>query len=434
MNPLEQILQSLLGAGGTTADWLWCIEEGALQRHIATRQPVALSRVYGQQTGEDLTEIIGDTAVIQVHGVMMKQIAWSDEVSTLAIEQAIRAAAGNHSVRSILLDIDSPGGSAAGLVQLAAAVAEARAQKPIQSQSTGMIASAAYFLAAGTDKIYASRGDLIGSIGTRLHVFDFSQLFENIGVKSIPIDTGPLKSTGAFGTKLSEEQIAYLQTIVDGFQTEFTDVVMRGRGFTAEQFASVATGGVFHVAESRRLGLIDGIRTKTETLAAMPKRKSSSTQRTKAMSEQTATAALEETAATMPQLKKAFPKASSDFLVAQLEQEATLTEAHQAYSEHLEAENQKLVEANAKTAEELVAANERAEKAAKGTSAGQVRGNKPGTAGTGTAADSEPVNYKGEAEQLMKERNCSYREACHLVKKKYGVSARDAFKGSPLKG
>ena len=57
-------------------------------------------------------------------------------------------------------------------------------------------------------------------------------------------------------------------------------------------------------------------------------------------------------AATLAELKKALPSATSDFLVSQLEAESTLTQAQAAWSRHLEAQllerEKELAEANAK--------------------------------------------------------------------------------------
>jgi signal peptide peptidase SppA len=376
----------------------------------------------------------GDTAVIRVHGVMLKDPSWNDEVSTVAIGEAIRAAAADPTVKNILLDIDSPGGSAAGLVQLSAAVSAAKASKPIIAQSSGMIASAAYFLASGCDKIYAARGDLIGSIGTRLHVYDFSQLFSNIGVKSVPIDTGPLKSAGAFGTELNEEQKAYFQTIVDGFQSEFEAVVKAGRGFDSDQYAAVATGGVFHVAEARSLGLIDGTRTFEESLAQMPKRRSPQ-KGSKQMSEQNTQNDNEPKAATLAELKENLPGASSDFIVDQLDKKATLTQAMKAHfakqaEEKAQLEKDKAdAEARADEAEKKAQANAKTDPHI----APKARGNKvtPVQTGSDQSGDAEPVDYKQMAVELMEKKKIRWSQACLEIKRKY-PDARIAF-GAPPK-
>ena len=426
MNPLGDFLQNLIVGGGGSSDWLWLIDEPSLTRHIATRQAMQLHRLHGNQSGGDLLEVQGETAVIRVHGVMLKEAQWSDEISTPAISEALSMAVGDDSVRSILLDVDSPGGSAAGLVQLAEAVTATRAAKPLVVQSSGMIASAAYFMAAGADKIYAARGDLIGSIGTRLHIFDFSQLFENIGVKSIPIDTGPLKSTGAFGTEITEDQRTYLQKIVDGYQAEFKSVVQAGRGFDEKQFQAVSEGGVMHVTEARKLGLIDGIRTKTETLGAMPKRRSSQL-RSKTMLD-TNNENIPQ-AATLAELKENLPGASSDFLIEQQEKKATLPEAMKAHFAAQQAVTEQLQKEKEEAESRATAAEEKAEKAAAAstTDPPKKRGNSSvGATTTGADENSDSVDYRQMAEELMEKKNIGWQEACRQIKKRH-PDALEAF-------
>lgn len=428
MNPLSELLQNLIAGGGSSTDWLWCIDENSLSRHIATRQPMSLHRIHGKQSGADIMEVVGETAIIQVHGVMLKEVSFSDEVSTVAIAEALTAAAANDDIKSVLLDIDSPGGSAAGLVQLADALSETRSKKPVIAQSSGMIASAAFFLAAGADKIFAARGDLIGSIGTRLHVFDFSKLFENIGVKSIPIDTGPLKSAGAFGTEVTEEQQAYLQGIVDGFQADFKSVVMQGRGFDQKQFDAVATGGVMHVAEARKLGLIDGIKTKTESLGSMPRRRSSNA-RSEVMSKENETN--EPQAVTSADLKKKFPKSTADWREEQTESGATLAEAAVAYAQYQEGEADKARAAAKESEEKAEAAEKKALEAASTTMAPKKKGNahvSSSADGDGDQTD-EPTDYRQLALDYQKDHKCRWSEACLAIKRR-NPDAR-AYFGAP---
>ena len=59
MNPLSDLVKTLL-AGGTTADWLWCIDEGALARHLATRSPEMVTRLLAPQSATDLVKAAGE--------------------------------------------------------------------------------------------------------------------------------------------------------------------------------------------------------------------------------------------------------------------------------------------------------------------------------------------------------------------------------------
>lgn len=210
------------------------------------------------------------TGIIQLRGPMLKDApAWVAKyglTSTAKVRQALTRAAADSSIENIILWIDSPGGSVDGIAELADAIFEVRQSKPVLAQVEGMAASAAYYVGSQAEKIYAGRSDLIGSIGVRLMLYDFSRMFENAGIKPIPIDTGKYKSAGALGTEITEEQQADFQRIVDGYFADFKDAVLRGRPRLRGGFDDIADGRVFQSREAIGLGLIDGIQTIEETL------------------------------------------------------------------------------------------------------------------------------------------------------------------------
>jgi len=176
----------------------------------------------------------------------------------------------------VLWVIDSPGGSVDGLVELADTVQAVKQVKPIIAQVDGMMASAALYAAAGATEIYAGKRDLIGSIGTRIMLYDFSEMFSNEGVKAIPIDTGEHKSAGAMGTEITEEQQAEFQRIVDGYFSDFMATLQNGRGISQKELKPLADGRVFFAEEEPlEAGLIDGIQSLEQTLSTIIQTKQS---------------------------------------------------------------------------------------------------------------------------------------------------------------
>ncbi len=430
MNPINQIIEALAGGVSRSGDWIWAIDPAAFQRHIVSRasaRPVLhSSESYFKRSDT------GATAIIPIHGVLMKDASYDDEVSTPLATQAVLAAGIDDTVESLLLDFDTPGGSCSGLAEFADAIDLVASQKPVVMQCSGMMCSAGYYLAAPGMKIYAQRMDLVGSIGTRMQLYDFSKMFANLGIEPVTIDTGPLKSTGVFGAPVTDEQKQYLQSICDSYQHDFAERVMRGRKFSQEQFAAVATGAVFPASEALRLKLIDGIQSLGTTLAAMPRRQQSTTssQRSKVMSETTTP---EAKPVTIADLKKEFPDAGSDFYMEQIEAEATLTQATKAYASQMR--EQLAAEKTAREAAEKDAAEAKAkaDKSAQQSSGklAQVRGNKPGAAAAAESAEAGPVDYYQMARDYQKERKCRWSEACLEIKRRHPES-RAAF-GAPPK-
>lgn len=206
-------------------------------------------------------------AVIPIRGVMNRYFDWGSwMVSTARLTREVQAAHADKSVHAIVLQIDSPGGSVSGLPELGDAVRAAAQDKPVTAQVEGMAASAAYYTAANASRIVGGRTDMVGSIGTRIMLYDFSAMFEKQGIKAIPVDTGKFKSAGAMGTEITDEQKADFQRIVDAFQSDFRQVVSNGRQMNTAQLDAVADGRVWQVSEGIDLGLVDGVSTLSETI------------------------------------------------------------------------------------------------------------------------------------------------------------------------
>ena len=224
----------------------------------------------------------GDVAIVSLRGPMIKNAGFLARwgfAGTKETQRAIEHSVVDEDVNTIILNVDSPGGSVDGLAELADAIRLARKSKTVLAQVSGMAASAAYYVASQAETIYAGRMDLIGSIGTRMLIYDYFEMFREAGVKAIAIDTGEHKSAGAVGTELTEEQIAEFQRIVDGFFADFISAVRTGRGLPKKAVNSVADGRVFFAAESIELGLIDAIQPIEKTLAQAEKPRRARTSR-----------------------------------------------------------------------------------------------------------------------------------------------------------
>lgn len=207
-------------------------------------------------------------AVIHAAGMLMKQQSSMGGTSTVQLRRDIRQAAADPNVSGILMAWDSPGGTAAGTMDLANDIAAASRKKPVWSQISDLGASAAYWGASQSDMIFASTPTTaVGSIGTYNVVYDESGLAEQQGVKTLVFSTGPLKGMGVPGSAITDEQKAAYQKLVDDLQTHFDSAVRKGRGMNQTQLNAVRTGGVWLADEAKSLRLIDGIQSMDKTLA-----------------------------------------------------------------------------------------------------------------------------------------------------------------------
>lgn len=221
----------------------------------------------------DLIKIVGDVAIIPIRGVMMKDpnmfMRFFGGTSTRVVQRLVEVAASDPEIATIILLIDSPGGSVNGLAELADAVFKARESKQVIAQVDGMMASAALLVGSQAHKVHAGRLDLVGSIGTVSVLHDTSALFENEGIKTIPVTTGQFKAIGEPGTEVTDEQVAEVQKIVDLFFDDFKVMVARGRKMSMARVNAIADGRVFGGEEAMELGLVDKIQTLDVTMARL---------------------------------------------------------------------------------------------------------------------------------------------------------------------
>jgi signal peptide peptidase SppA len=234
---------------------LWAIRGDEL-RLLASGQALA-GRGGNDASG---SRVQSGVAVIPIHGVLSKSPAWwSDGSSTLEIRQQVSSAAASPAVSSILLHVDSPGGTVSGTAELADDVRAAAAAKPTVAYIADLGASASYWVASQASKVYSNRSALVGGVGTFALVFDASGMFERAGVKVHTIKAGQFKGAGAFGTKIEAEHLAEWQKHVNALNEHFLSAVGSGRRMNRKQVEALADGRVHVGADAARLGLTDGV-------------------------------------------------------------------------------------------------------------------------------------------------------------------------------
>ncbi len=247
----------------------WAIEEQWFSQAVAAvnagrwpMRPVALD-VPDSVNGEPvLFALTADgIAVVSIKGQMQKGDSSFGGASTTRTRRALREATGNDAVKGIMLLVDSPGGTVAGTMELADDVFAIRGQKPIHAFIEDKGASAAFWVVSQATRVSANPVAMVGSIGTLLIIEDLSGLAEQKGIKVHVIASGKDKGAFAPGTKVTDEQLALAQEMVDDINTHFLAAVSRGRGVGLSEVKGWATGRVWIGQKAVNLGLIDAVET-----------------------------------------------------------------------------------------------------------------------------------------------------------------------------
>lgn len=179
------------------------------------------------------------------------------------VGEAVREAAGRDDIHAVLLDIDSPGGTVAGTPELAAAVGALNEKKPVYAFSSGLMCSAAYWIASQARAVYATPSAQVGSIGVVQVVIDDSAALDAEGLKVEVFSVGKYKAMGAPGTQLTDDQRELIQANLAEIAGDFHKAVLaRGRSIPAEAME----GQTFSGRQAQRFNLAGMVADRGEAL------------------------------------------------------------------------------------------------------------------------------------------------------------------------
>ncbi|MBI4336522.1 MAG: signal peptide peptidase SppA [Chloroflexi bacterium] len=193
----------------------------------------------------------GRIAVLEMHGVI------GNSVRPAVHAPLLEAARRSRWVRAVVLDVDSPGGSATASHSLYQQVARVAAEKPVIAYISGVGASGGYYIACGATRIMAMPTALVGSIGVLSVRPVLEALLERLGVSIAMHKGGRLKDMGAFWRQSTSEEDAKLQEVVDDYYEAFIGVVAQGRKMAIERVRELATGEPFIAHRAKERGLVD---------------------------------------------------------------------------------------------------------------------------------------------------------------------------------
>lgn len=201
-------------------------------------------------------------AVIPVHGTLVRRALGVEAASGLTsygdIAEQLDQALADPRVNGILLDIDSPGGEAGGVFELADRIRAASSIKPVWAHANDSAYSAAYAIAASATRLTLSRTAGVGSIGViALHV-DQSVKDAKDGVHYTAIYAGEHKNDFSPHAPLSPQATTALQAEVDRLHTIFVEYVARMRGIDADAVRATEAGLLF-AEDAVSTGLADAV-------------------------------------------------------------------------------------------------------------------------------------------------------------------------------
>ncbi|MHB9839977.1 S49 family peptidase [Paraburkholderia terrae] len=208
----------------------------------------------------------GAIAVLRFHGIAVQRTDELGEalglLSLARFAQSFRAALVDDSVAGILLDVDSPGGSVYGIMELADEVWRARGRKPVFAVANSLAASGAYWIASSAAEFYVTPGGEVGGIGVVTAHLDMSQALEKAGVKTTLVSAGRYKLDGHPARPLGEDARKHVQSRVDEYYGAFVRSVARNRGVALAKVRNgMGQGRLLDAQRATREGMVDDVAT-----------------------------------------------------------------------------------------------------------------------------------------------------------------------------
>src|SRR5229473_2337525 len=170
------------------------------------------------------------------------------------------------SIKAIILHVNSPGGGVAASEEIYREVKRIRDEKKkrIVASISSVGASGAYYISAATNKIYADRGSIVGSIGVIASWTNYGDLLHWAKLKVITMKAGEFKDTGSPTRDMTPAEKEYVQSLIDNMHTQFIQAVADGRkakfdDIKVEDIRAIANGKVWTGEQALSLKLIDQV-------------------------------------------------------------------------------------------------------------------------------------------------------------------------------
>ena len=213
-------------------------------------------------------------AVLPVLGTLVRRASYIGAASGLTsyhdIEAMAEAAFADPMVKAVLLEIDSSGGEAGGVFDLAQRLRQLAqtSGKPLWAIADEAALSAAYAIAAAADRLWLTRTAEVGSIGVVAVHVDESVADAKAGLNYTFLHAGAHKVDGHPHAPLPAPVAADIQADIEQLHEQFIALVAGFRRVTVDAIRDTEAR-VYRGEAALQAGLADQIGTRAEAITAL---------------------------------------------------------------------------------------------------------------------------------------------------------------------
>jgi protease-4 len=242
-----------MAENGRSRIWLWVvIGGGAFFLFVLAVFTLVYVAVHAGERQAGFHAFGDKIGVVDLDGVILDPNEVVDQLRRFADDDSIKA---------IIIHVNSPGGGVAASEEIYREVKRIRDEKKkrIVSSIATVGASGAYYVSAGTNKIYADSGSVVGSIGVIAEWVNYGDLMRWAKLKPEILKVGEFKDTGDPTRELTPAERAYMQGLIDNMYLQFVNAVADGRHAKVSDIKPIADGRVWTGEQALGMHLIDQI-------------------------------------------------------------------------------------------------------------------------------------------------------------------------------
>ncbi|EJU2195212.1 S49 family peptidase, partial [Escherichia coli] len=216
--------------------------------------------------------VVNGIAVLPVTGTLVHRLGGMRPFSGMTgydgIVACLQQAMADSQVRGILLDIDSPGGQAAGAFDCADMIYRLRQQKPVWALCNDTACSAAMLLASACSRRLVTQTSRIGSIGVMMSHVSYAGHLAQAGVDITLIYSGAHKVDGNQFEALPAEVRQDMQQRIDAARRMFAEKVAMFTGLSVDAVTGTEAA-VFEGQSGIEAGLADELVNASDAISVM---------------------------------------------------------------------------------------------------------------------------------------------------------------------
>ncbi len=196
-------------------------------------------------------------ALLNLHG----GVGAEERINARDVVPALQKAFADPNSKVVVLSINSPGGSPVHANIINQEIFRLRALHPnkqVYTVTEDICASAAYYIASASDKIFVNPASIVGSIGVVSSNFGFDKVMQRFGVERRLMTAGVNKGFNDPFSPQNDKQKQYLQNMLNEIHLQFIGAVKRGRGKRLKENADTFSGLAWVGKQAVEMGLADG--------------------------------------------------------------------------------------------------------------------------------------------------------------------------------